>query len=140
MKKNGYTLTELIAVFVIIGLVIIVAIPVSNSIMKNNEKERAMLYVETLEKAVITYCDLYYDDSNTECSVSYGTLKDKNLIKVYSYKNITANIKLSSILKIDDSEVKIDNSELEIVFKKNNVNLYMCTKTNCELCTKTNCK
>lgn len=147
MKRNGFTLTELIAVFVIIGLVIIVAIPVSNSIMKNNEKERAMLYVETLEKAVITYCDLYYDDSNTECSVSYGTLKDKNLIKDYSYKNITANIKLSSILKIDDSEVKIgnseleiDNSELEIVFKKNNVNLYMCTKTNCELCTKTNCK
>lgn len=133
MKKNGYTLTELIAVFVIIGLVIIVAIPVSNSIMKKNEEERAMLYVETLEKAVTTYCDLYYDDSNTECSVSYGTLKDKNLIKDYSYKNITANIEDNLILKID-------NSELEIVFKKNNVNLYMCTKTNCELCTKTNCK
>lgn len=133
MKRNGFTLTELIAVFVIIGLVIIVAIPVSNSIMKNNEKERAMLYVETLEKAVITYCDLYYDGPNTECSVSYDTLKDKNLIKDYSYKNITANIEDNLILKID-------NSELEIVFKKNNVNLYMCTKTNCELCTKTNCK
>lgn len=125
MKKNGYTLTELIAVFVIIGLVIIVAIPVSNSIMKNNEKERAMLYVETLEKAVITYCDLYYDGPNTECSVSYDTLKDKNLIKDYSYKNITANITSNT----DDFNL---NGDLIIEFKKDNKTLYNCTKTNCK--------
>lgn len=127
MKKNGFTLTELIAVFVIIGLVIIVAIPVSNNIMENNEKERAMLYVETLEKAVITYCDLYYDDSNTDdsntkCSVSYDTLKEKDLIKDYNYKNITAIIK----------DELIYDSELEIEFKRNNVKQYTCTKTNCE--------
>lgn len=125
MKRNGFTLTELIAVFVIIGLVIIVAIPVSNSIMKNNEKERAMLYVETLEKAVITYCDLYYSGDNS-CTVSYNELKSKKLVNDYNYKGVKANID-------DDTKFEI-NGNIEVEFKKDDNCVYTCTKTQCNQC------
>lgn len=122
MKKNGFTLTELIAVFVIIGLVIIVAIPVSNSIMKKNEEERAMLYVETLEKAVTTYCDLYYSGDGS-CTVSYKELKSKKLVNDYNYKGVKANI-------INDTSFKI-NVNIEVEFTKDNKSVYKCTKTHC---------
>lgn len=125
MKKNGFTLTELIAVFVIIGLVIIVAIPVSNSIMKNNEKERAMLYVETLEKAVTTYCDLYYSGDDS-CTVRYNELKSKKLVNDYNYKGVKANID-------DDTEFEI-NGNIEVEFKKDDNCVYTCTKTQCNQC------
>lgn len=125
MKKNGFTLTELIAVFVIIGLVIIVAIPVSNSIMKKNEEERAMLYVETLEKAVTTYYDLYYSGNSSDCEVSYSELKNKKLVNDYNYKGVKANI--------DDTKFKI-NGNIEVEFKKDDNCVYTCTKTQCNQC------
>lgn len=125
MKKNGFTLTELIAVFVIIGLVIIVAIPVSNSIMKNNEKERAMLYVETLEKAVTTYCDLYYSGNSSDCSVSYTELKSKKLVNDYNYKGVKANI------NVNTPDFKI-NGNIKVEFKKDDNPVYTCTKTQCK--------
>lgn len=127
MKKNGFTLTELIAVFVIIGLVIIVAIPVSNSIMKNNEKERAMLYVETLEKAVTTYCDLYYSGNSSDCEVSYSELKNKKLVNDYNYKGVKANI------NVNTTSFKI-NGNIEVEFKKDDNCVYKCTKTQCNQC------
>lgn len=123
MKKNGFTLTELIAVFVIIGLVIIVAIPVSNSIMKNNEKERAMLYVETLEKAVTTYCDLYYS-GDVSCTVSYEELKSKKLVNDYNYKGVIANINDKTNFGINDN--------IEVEFTKDSKLAYTCTKTQCK--------
>lgn len=121
MKKNGFTLTELIAVFVIIGLVIIVAIPVSNSIMKKNEEERAMLYVETLEKAVTTYCDLYYSGDDS-CTVSYNELKNKKLVNDYNYKGVKANINNNTSF----------NKDIVVEFKKDNNPVYTCTKTQCK--------
>lgn len=124
MKKNGFTLTELIAVFVIIGLVIIVAIPVSNSIMKNNEKERAMLYVETLEKAVTTYCDLYYSEDSSVCSVDYNELKNKKLVNDYNYKGVVANVNNTTNFKI--------NTDINVEFTKDNKTVYKCTKTSCK--------
>lgn len=127
MKKNGFTLTELIAVFVIIGLVIIVAIPVSNSIMKNNEKERAMLYVETLEKAVTTYCDLYYSgnsENSSECIVNYNELKSKKLVNDYNYKGVVANVNNTTNFKI--------NTDINVEFTKDNKTVYKCTKTSCK--------
>lgn len=122
MKKNGFTLTELIAVFVIIGLVIIVAIPVSNSIMKKNEEERAMLYVETLEKAVTTYCDLYYSGNSSDCEVSYSELKNKKLVNDYNYKGVKANINNNTSF----------NKDIVVEFKKDNNPVYICTKTQCK--------
>lgn len=127
MKKNGFTLTELIAVFVIIGLVIIVAIPVSNSIMKKNEEERAMLYVETLEKAVTTYCDLYYSGNSSDCEVSYSELKNKKLVNDYNYKGVKANI------NVNTTSFKI-NGNIKVEFKRDDNCVYTCTKTQCNQC------
>ena len=59
MNKKGFTLTELIVVIVIIGLVLLIVIPVSSNIMQNNAEEKGKFYVQTLENAVNTYCDMY---------------------------------------------------------------------------------
>ena len=70
-NKKGFTLTEMIAVIVIIGLIILVAIPVSQNLTKNNKVEKYMLYVETIENAIYTYADLYMK-SNSDFQLIQG--------------------------------------------------------------------
>ena len=53
MNKKGFTLTELIVVIVIIGLVLLIVIPVSSNIMQNNAEEKGKFYVQTLEMQLI---------------------------------------------------------------------------------------
>ena len=65
MNKKGFTLTELIVVIVIIGLVLLIVIPVSSNIMQNNAEEKGKFYVQTLENAVNTYCDMYKTNNVT---------------------------------------------------------------------------
>lgn len=67
-NKKGFSLTELIAVIVIIGIVILVAIPVSNKINENKKYKQYDIYFKTLAKAIDTFLDteqgFYYSGDN----------------------------------------------------------------------------
>lgn len=57
MDKKGFTLTEMIAVIVIVGIVIIIAIPASRRLIINNQQEKINNEQRVVEKAMIAYAE-----------------------------------------------------------------------------------
>ena len=126
MNKKGFTLTELIVVIVIIGLVLLIVIPVSSNIMQNNAKEKGTFYVQTLENAVNTYCDMYKTNE-----VTLEELTSEGLFKTESSNGVSANLeKKDEFSRETDGTVKFNNKKLEISVKINGAN-YICSKTKC---------
>ena len=110
MNKKGFTLTELIVVIVIIGLVLLIVIPVSSNIMQNNAEEKGKFYVQTLENAVNTYCDMYKTNNVEFSELETEGLFSKNSNRVSSDDLTDASFKISSA-----GEVQIKKAN-EIVF------------------------
>lgn len=124
MNKKGFTLTELIAVIAIIGIVLLIVIPVTNTIMKDNDKEKGMAYVQTLEDAVNTYCDMYGVDE-----VTYDDLINEKLIISSTDVSLEETLPFVRI----EGKVSIKGEEgLSVDLAINNKH-YTCTKTSCEL-------
>ncbi len=57
MNKKGFTLTEMISVLVIIGIIIIIAIPVSKRLIINQRQEKIDGERGIVEKAMIAYAE-----------------------------------------------------------------------------------
>lgn len=132
MNKKGFTLTELIVVIVIIGLVLLIVIPVSSNIMQNNAKEKGKFYVQTLENAVNTYCDMYKTDS-----VTLEQLTNEGLFKTESSNGVRAKLEnTDKFFRENDGTVKFSSNDLEIndleITVIINETEYTCDKTNCE--------
>lgn len=125
MNKKGFTLTELIVVIVIIGLVLLIVIPVSSNIMQNNAEEKGKFYVQTLENAVNTYCDMYKTNE-----VTLKDLTDEGLFKTVSSNGVSTDLTEATFYRDPDGTVKFNNKELEIPVKINGAN-YICSKTKC---------
>lgn len=126
MNKKGFTLTELIVVIVIIGLVLLIVIPVSSNIMQNNAEKKGTFYVQTLENAVNTYCDMYKTNN-----VTLKELTSEGLFKTESSNGVSANLeKKDEFSRETDGTVKFNNKKLEISVKINGAN-YICSKTKC---------
>lgn len=129
MNKKGFTLTELIVVIVIIGLVLLIVIPVSSNIMQNNAEEKGKFYVQTLENAVNTYCDMYKTDV-----VTFGQLTSEGLFKKESSNGVSTNLggnvefsRVNGIVQRNDTE---KDEEFKILVIINGAN-YICSKTEC---------
>ena len=126
MNKKGFTLTELIVVIVIIGLVLLIVIPVSSNIMQNNAEKKGTFYVQTLENAVNTYCDMYKTNN-----VTLKELTSEGLFKTESSNGVSAKLeKKDEFSRETDGTVKFNNKKLEISVKINGAN-YICSKTKC---------
>lgn len=126
MNRKGFTLTELITVIVIIGVVLLIVIPVTTNIMGDNDKEKGMAYVQTLENAVNTYCDMYSVED-----VTYKDLKEENLID-------ESTDVLSSTLN-DETAFKRENGKV-VDSKKNVLSISLTINGNSYTCTKISCK
>ena len=125
MKKiniKGFTLTELIAVIAIIGVVLVIVVPATRKIMDNNASEKHILYVQTVEKAVIAYANIEgtVGDSN---SVTIKTLLDKQYL---STKDNVSNLNQSISYK-KESSGKITVTEFKLQFSDGSE----CDKTKC---------
>lgn len=126
MNKKGFTLTELIVVIVIIGLVLLIVIPVSSNIMQNNAKEKGTFYVQTLENAVNTYCDMYKTNK-----VTLKDLTDEGLFKTVSSNGVSTNLgEKDEFSRENDGTVKFKGQDLKITVIINEVK-YSCSKTEC---------
>lgn len=126
MNKKGFTLPELIVVIVIIGLVLLIVIPVSSNIMQNNAEEKGKFYVQTLENAVNTYCDMYKTNN-----VMLKDLKSEGLFKTESSNGVrTNNLQDEANFYRENGTVKFNNKELEIPVRINGAN-YICSKAKC---------
>lgn len=132
MNKKGFTLTELIVVIVIIGLVLLIVIPVSSNIMQNNAEEKGKFYVQTLENAVNTYCDMYKTNNVEFSELETEGLFSKNSNRVSSDDLTDASFQISSA-----GEVQIKKAN-ETTYSPISLNVringteYTCDKTKCE--------
>ena len=141
MKKNGFTLTEMIAVIVIIGLIILVAIPVSQNLMANNKEDKYKLYVETVEKAIYTYGDIYMKtpthDTNSTISLD-GKIEESVIVTTLNlekFDGATVSYKDTYEVEKDSNgkiSIKVDGSEAELnlEFVKGS-DITTCTKYSC---------
>ena len=132
MNKKGFTLTELIVVIVIIGLVLLIVIPVSSNIMQNNAEERGKFYVQTLENAVNTYCDMYKTNNVKFSELETEGLFSKNSNRVSSDDLTDASFRISSAGEVQikkATETTYSSILLDVTI---NGTEYTCDKTKCE--------
>lgn len=124
MKKiniKGFTLTELIAVIAIIGVVLVIVVPATRKIMDNNASEKHMLYVQTVEKAVIAYANI--EGTVGENQVTIEILQKKQyLSKNGNVSNTSQQITYQKALN-----GKITVNPIELKFSDGS----KCTKTKC---------
>lgn len=125
MNKKGFTLTELIVVIVIIGLVLLIVIPVSSNIMQNNAEEKGTFYVQTLENAVNTYCDMYKTNN-----VTLEELTSEGLFKTESSNGVSINLTDATFSRNENGTVLYLNDILKIPVTINGTE-YSCRKTEC---------
>lgn len=77
MNKKGFTLVELLAILVVLGIIITVAMPAlveSNRVAKINEKK-------DFEEAINTACEAYKAVNPEEPNVKIKTLAQKGYLK-----------------------------------------------------------
>ena len=127
MNKKGFTLTELIVVIVIIGLVLLIVIPVSSNIMQNNAEKKGTFYVQTLENAVNTYCDMYKTDS-----VTLEQLTNEGLFKTESSNGVSTKLTDATFSREADGTVKFFNGQDLIISVIINGTEYSCSKAECK--------
>lgn len=131
MNKKGFTLTELIVVIVIIGLVLLIVIPVSSNIMQNNAEEKGKFYVQTLENAVNTYCDMYKTNN-----VKFSELETEGLFSKTSNRVSSDDLTDASFQISSSGEVQI-RKRTESTYSSILLNVtingteYTCSKTEC---------
>lgn len=70
MKKNGFTLTELIAVIALLGLIIGICVPSIMVANKNIKKKTLATKVNNIESAAILYGQDHRENFKTTCSSS----------------------------------------------------------------------
>lgn len=124
MKKiniKGFTLTELIAVIAIIGVVLVIVVPATRKIMDNNASEKHMLYVQTVEKAVIAYANI--EGTVGENQVTIEILQEKQ------YLSTNGNVSNTNqqITYQKDSNGKITVNTIKLKFSDGST----CDKTKC---------
>ena len=80
MDKKGFTLTEMIAVIVIVGIVLLIAIPVSRRMIINNQQEKISIKEKAVEKAMASYAEV--DNRKSKCvKMTIEELIQKGYIK-----------------------------------------------------------
>ncbi len=92
MKKNGFTLVEMLVVLAIMALILIMVFPLVNNIQQRNENKKYVYH----ERAVLEAAKLYYDQheidlagsSWTGClEITYQQLLDSLLLKEIQEEN-----------------------------------------------------
>mgnify|MGYP004556521089 CR=1 FL=1 len=91
MNKKAFTITEVLATLVILGIIVAIAIPSVNKLNEKFEKE----YYDKLDKTIIESAKLYIKDNPDKrpinilesFSIDYQKLKDKYLDNIKGYKN-----------------------------------------------------
>lgn len=77
MKKNGFTLTELITIIALLSIVMVVAIPKINTSIKESRADQ----LEEVREMVVNATEVYL---NTKCgSNNYDKLIENDSIKIY---------------------------------------------------------
>lgn len=113
MKKNGFTLVELIAVIVILGLLIAFAVP---SVLSVSEKMKADMFctkIENIEDAANLYGDDKFNNlkSINEAGITVDMLESASESELDEYVNDKYVLKVSLTELIRSNKLTTDNDE-----------------------------
>lgn len=111
-KKRGFTLVELLAVIVILGIVISISVLSVNNIRKKQEKENK----ENVISSILTGAKSYVTDNNLDVPISFKvevlqdnyTSFDKNKYD-FNDKEVNVSVCNNNDLKLEYS-INIDNN------------------------------
>ena len=90
MKNKGYTLVELLAVFVILGIIIMISVPAITGVINSSKDKSYDQQVKILENAARTYMSensTLLPDSGSSYNVTIDNLKENGLISNEEIKN-----------------------------------------------------
>ena len=123
MKKNGFTLVELLAVIVIMAILLTVAVPavigISNSIKKNMFCSK----VENIEAAAKNYAADYidyFDDHPDGLTITVGDLIDTTALKKES-NDCVVNSTNKPCVKDPRDNSSLDNESIKLTKKDKRV-------------------
>ena len=134
MKNKGFTLVELIAVVVMMGMILLIVLPATSRLLKSNEEKKFDTYYDSVEEAIGRYARTRRDELGG--IDGEGCVDDKKLseLKEYDYikeykeeKNVTClspgdfSTDLLSALGVDTSKqyvnIRINNNKGRISVK-----------------------
>lgn len=139
MKKKGFTLIELIAVIVIMGLLLLIVLPATTRLMKGNKNKKYDEYYNLIEKAALLYADSRKDDlggvNASGCiDTSVEFLVKNKYLKEFDEDGVTckgaSSYDLTSFEDIDSSKNYIDVRIRNVNGKKTVESSLVCVKRN----------
>ena len=102
LNKKGFTLVEVLAVIVILGIIMVIMIPNINHLIKENEKDNYNI----LKNGIISAAKAYLSDYRYEIKVDFGD----NTTCIEGEKNISV---------IDTQELTNSRIPIRILVEKN---------------------
>ena len=103
--KKGFTLTELLATIVIIGILSLVSVPIITSVINDSRSEAYNRQVEYIENAARTYMmnnSKELPDDGGYVFISIGTLKEAGLLLDKDVKNPKNNQLLTGCVEVSN--------------------------------------
>ncbi len=97
MNRKAFTLIELIAIILIIGLLIIITVPIIGDVIEHSKERSYEEQVHKIETAALSYAaentGILFPENTTSAIVSVATLQDeKYLPKADIYSPLDADI------------------------------------------------
>lgn len=91
MKNKGYTLIELLAVFVILGIIVMITVTIINGTVKSSKESAYKQQINQIENVTRTYMSTHSKelpslDNGSKC-ITVETLKNNGLLKNKDIKN-----------------------------------------------------
>ena len=88
--KKGFTLMELLAVFIVIGIIVTITIPTITNVIRDSKEKAYKEQINLIEDAARTYMIAHPTElpkASSKASVSVSKLKDEGLISNKDIKN-----------------------------------------------------
>ena len=102
MRQKGFTLVELLAVIVILGIITGISIPLIRNVQESNTTRKFTTYQDSLKSSAKLYVDSYEEDlfghEKSGCAViTYSQMEDKSLLKDISVDKESCNSDLTCV-------------------------------------------